>query len=543
MLKKITGPAIDWILEAFGVCTSRRRLDGITRISPSLKVPDAVVAFKNGGRSILCLDGGGVRGIVTLHALKALEEKYSRWENYGFVSDAENAGLTPRGSLSTESDLPKTGRVGDAYLIDDYLYVWKDARCLDMFDMFAGTSTGAIIAGALAWGMSVDDLITFYREKHRIIFTRSKVRLLGGALVAVVSALACSGLGLIGTAAGALVGGVGGYYFTVPWYDHSALIYILKSAFGDDTLAHCHRDLLITSKDTVLGETVHFTAFHSSLRPSDDEHLDAWLQTVRGTYKDVPLHAAIAASAASAPIYFKAIGRFVDGGVGSFNNVSYAAPVEALRFSAKPIEAGYFNDLGNRDPQGKWPIYRYPADDQLYTPGKVKVLSFGTGKEVTHMAAGKAGRVKTLAGWLLWLINEFMDDASEQQSYIAHNDLDEYQGAITFQRFQLYWSKRTRDELQEVIDDPRNELAIKRLPEDLDEKELRFDAVKHFALLEDIGKAYGKWLNLPWPDGSTPRFELEGSTAIGHPVRSNPHRFHVDAYSTRVKDELSNDKF
>ena len=62
-------------------------------------------------------------------------------------------------------------------------------------------------------------------------------------------------------------------------------------------------------------------------------------------------------------------------GVGSFNNVSYAAPVEALRYSAEKIIIGRFNDEGKNDPNGQWPVYNYPYHDQLYKPGAFKSTS------------------------------------------------------------------------------------------------------------------------------------------------------------------------
>ena len=76
-------------------------------------------------RKMLALDGGGIRGLITLGMLKRLEECV--------------------GSLS------------------------------DYFDYIAGTSTGAIIAAGLARGMSVDQLITFYKNTGREMFEKSRL--------------------------------------------------------------------------------------------------------------------------------------------------------------------------------------------------------------------------------------------------------------------------------------------------------------------------------------------------------------------------------
>ena len=78
-----------------------------------------------GPRKMLALDGGGIRGVMTLAILKEIENQLGR-------------------------------------------------RLCDYFDYIAGTSTGAIIATGLARGMSVDDLIRFYRETGTEMFQRTR---------------------------------------------------------------------------------------------------------------------------------------------------------------------------------------------------------------------------------------------------------------------------------------------------------------------------------------------------------------------------------
>ena len=73
----------------------------------------------HGPKRILALDGGGIRGVLTLQYLAALERRCQR-----------------------------TG--------DDKL-----ALC-DYFDLIGGTSTGSIIAAGLACGMTVDALKELY---------------------------------------------------------------------------------------------------------------------------------------------------------------------------------------------------------------------------------------------------------------------------------------------------------------------------------------------------------------------------------------------
>lgn len=85
----------------------------------------------SGQKKLLAIDGGGVRGVIALQVLARLE------------------------SLLRElSGNP-------AYRLCDY------------FDYIAGTSTGAIIATGLSFGMSVDDIFTIYRQRGHEIFTKA----------------------------------------------------------------------------------------------------------------------------------------------------------------------------------------------------------------------------------------------------------------------------------------------------------------------------------------------------------------------------------
>ena len=88
-----------------------------------------------GPKRILALDGGGIRGIVTLGYLKRIE------------------------------DILRARHGGSA-----------DFRLSDYFDLIAGTSTGAIIAAALSLGMSVDDLTDIYLRLGKEVFHRSPWR-------------------------------------------------------------------------------------------------------------------------------------------------------------------------------------------------------------------------------------------------------------------------------------------------------------------------------------------------------------------------------
>lgn len=81
-----------------------------------------------GPKRILALDGGGIRGALTLGYLKHVE------------------------------DLLRKQLKNDELLLADY------------FDLIGGTSTGSIIAAALAIGMSVDEIKQKYFELGTKIF-------------------------------------------------------------------------------------------------------------------------------------------------------------------------------------------------------------------------------------------------------------------------------------------------------------------------------------------------------------------------------------
>ena len=82
-------------------------------------------------RRLLALDGGGILGIITLGILREIERQ---------LADASGE--------------------GDAFRLGRY------------FDYVGGTSTGAIIATGLAVGMSVSDLIDFYKRAGPLMFER-----------------------------------------------------------------------------------------------------------------------------------------------------------------------------------------------------------------------------------------------------------------------------------------------------------------------------------------------------------------------------------
>lgn len=84
-------------------------------------------------KKMLALDGGGIRGVITLEVLARLEN---------ILRETKAAGS-------------------------------PDFRLADYFDYIAGTSTGALIASGLSIGMSVPEIARFYYDSSRQMFSRA----------------------------------------------------------------------------------------------------------------------------------------------------------------------------------------------------------------------------------------------------------------------------------------------------------------------------------------------------------------------------------
>lgn len=86
----------------------------------------------SGAKTILALDGGGIRGMITVEVLAEIERV-----------------------------LRKQLRRGEDFVLADY------------FDFIAGTSTGAIIAACISLGMKVADIRKFYLSSGEEMFDRA----------------------------------------------------------------------------------------------------------------------------------------------------------------------------------------------------------------------------------------------------------------------------------------------------------------------------------------------------------------------------------
>lgn len=207
-----------------------------------------------GPKRILALDGGGIRGALSLGYLKHLEE------------------------------LLRKQHQNEKLLLSDY------------FDMIGGTSTGSIIAAALAIGMSVDEIKQKYFELGTKIFGKKykwyKIFEIDDLFKAK--------------------------------YDDKALVQELQNVFGDTLLGDQEKiktALVIVAK----------RADTNSVWPLNNHPKGKFYDTGDGDNKNLPIWKCVRASAA-APTYFlpqsievggdNGFAAFVDGGVSMANNPS-----------------------------------------------------------------------------------------------------------------------------------------------------------------------------------------------------------------------------
>jgi uncharacterized protein len=188
---------------------------------------------------ILCIDGGGIRGVFAIAILQALEKEYNQ----------------PISAL---------------------------------FDMIAGTSTGAIIAAAAAMDKDMNEIEESYKQYGEKIFVRQ------------------AKLGLFKSV-----------------YSDRYLRFLLKKAFGDTQLAHIDKPLLIPAVDITHGKPfIHRSNYG---HPGNDElSMHLWNSVL---------------SSCSAPVYFppnNVDNRYlsIDGGLWA-NNPSLVCLTEALDFFHK----------------------------------------------------------------------------------------------------------------------------------------------------------------------------------------------------------------
>ncbi len=271
--------------------------------------------------NILSLDGGGIRGIVSSYVLREVERQIAEQ---------------------------------------------TDRSLRDYFDLIAGTSTGSIVAAALALGRTSEDLIQVYIHEGETIFPYRTFRSLQRWPLILK------------------------YGLSAPKFSHSGLIEVLKKHLvgerGDlARLSDIDRPhLLITSYDTIS---------HTPLIFKNWRH-DRW-------YADLPLWQICVASS-SAPTFFpaykltsgNAIYSTIDGGVAAHNPVACAI--------AAAIRLGHALD-------------------------EINVFSIGTG-DVAKPIPLEEAEGWGLSQWALRIPSVLMDAPSDIYDYVARQVLERADG-------------------------------------------------------------------------------------------------------------------
>lgn len=120
--------------------------------------------FGPGPKRVLSFDGGGVRGAISVAFLERIEAIFAAHQRElltNYIAAQEQAG------------------VADADLAAAREKLAAPFRLADWFDLVGGTSTGSLIAGAIALGFNTKDIKKFYIERAPYVFQRPFWRIPG----------------------------------------------------------------------------------------------------------------------------------------------------------------------------------------------------------------------------------------------------------------------------------------------------------------------------------------------------------------------------
>ncbi|MEE8390453.1 MAG: patatin-like phospholipase family protein [Anaerolineae bacterium] len=225
----------------------------------------------------------------------------------------------------------------------------------ETFRLVAGTSTGSIIAAGIAAGLTGTQMYQLYREMGETVLRKSWRSWL--------------------------------WPLTRCRYPSGPLETALKQYVGDVTMgdfwsADPPTDVVITIFDLVDNRT-------RFVKPWKEE------------YAGWPVVRAVLASSA-VPTYFPVVeGRFVDGGVGSYNNPCYLAAYEA-RFCLE------------------------------WDPAETTLISLGTGRDPHTLQTGDADRFWAW-NWIEPVLGVFLQSADDQQVHLVRTFFEQ----LDFRRFQV----------------------------------------------------------------------------------------------------------
>ncbi len=353
-----------------------------------------------GPKRILTVDGGGLRGIFSLKLLKRIE------------------------------DILKARHGND----DDF-------RLCHYFDLMAGTSTGSVVAAALALGMTVDEVRQRYWELGENVFEKTFFR-----------------RGLFRAK-----------------YDKDRLVEALKNTFGPETLLggdELETGLLVMTKRLDTG-----SPWPISNNPNGRYYNGSADKPEIIANRDYPLWSVVRASTA-APAFFEGesiviaeregkktqVGDFVDGGVSPHNNPS----LQALMYATL---SGY---------RVGWPT----GENELF------LVSVGTGsRDPGYKAKGIEGldAIKSLVSlmddcsalnqvMLQWMSSSPNASEIDKELGTLDGDLLGGKALLSYLRYNMELSDES---LQENLNMKLDDETLKRIE--------KMDVPDNMPVLEDIG--------------------------------------------------------
>lgn len=279
-----------------------------------------------------------------------------------------------------------------------------DAPLVEYFDLIAGTSTGGLIAAALALGLSPAQIVAFYRELGPEIFKRPPPRMSGVARRALDMCIR------------RIAPGLDAEWLFHSKYDARSLREAVQAQVGGRLLGEAACRLVIPAVDLTAAKVVVFKTPH---RPGfiRDRHIPA---------RDVIL------ATTAAPTYFPHAminpgSAYSDGGLWA-NNPALLGYVEAVKISQECNRAGI---------------------DPAFSPDDIYLLSVGTGNRsyFANPSADDTG--------LRWWAPRFLSVSSEAQSEGIHWQtkylLDERYTRVNFDIPNGNWSLDSVEMLDQLM--------------------------------------------------------------------------------------------